>query len=164
MAKDQLTIDVEIRGTEKMDRLLKRLENRDAMNFAMLRAAERLRILAMGKTPIYKPQKGWAPEHPPGTTKRSWGQPKISGTNQVSFKNYMPWSGVLEAGLYPEHMVVGTRADGTPGLLIKTQGGVFSKFAQGGIVSPLIRDRDTMTELVNLIVDKLVADLQGAAT
>lgn len=96
-----------------------------------------VRRLVQGRTPVKS-----------GTMKRSW-SPVQAETSGFSFSSNVPYASVLEDGLYPS---VGPRT-------VSYEGGVYSKQAPGGMISPVINDDKVMQQVVNGVLKAMAAGI-----
>ena len=110
-------------------------------------ATELLRDLGVGATPVGVHPFG-------GALKRSWSavQVEVSGRS-FSFSTPLDYSQTLEEGLYPR---VGPRT-------IAHQGGIYSRQAPGGILGPLLEERDIIDNVVSVVVDAILQGVQRRA-
>jgi hypothetical protein len=163
MADTSFTITVnDLSGV--ITRVLKDLSSGAMTDAGLGDAALQLHRLVKGASPIYTPQEGEHPDPPPGTLQRSWTTPVRKSAGLFTFGSTTNYAGVLEKGLYPTTMVVALRKDKSPGRLTRSQDGVYSKQAVGGMVGPIFGDDAKIERILNLVADRLITEIQKRVT
>jgi hypothetical protein len=134
-----VNIDIKVSGIEQARRILQEVPN--AVKVALKDSAITLRGLARGRSPV-------GIRRGSGEFKNAWGavEPTARG---FSFSNPEEYGQVLEQGLYPS---VGPRT-------ISVHGGIYSRQAPGGILSPLIEDDQVINSVLSLIVQQILKGL-----
>lgn len=153
-----LDISVSVVGEAKLKKALKVLDSDPVYEEAMMLAAERLKLLIEGRTPVYRPLKGVA--YQPGATKAAWTAPAKKGKKKVFIQNPLAHTEKLELGSYPKWMVVEKRKDGSEGRLAPATNpaggsGIFSKQAPGGIAEPLLQDTHIRQSIAQLLAEQI---------
>lgn len=113
-----------------------------AVKAAIGDAATTMRNLALGRTPYRT-----------GHLKRGWGavRPTAKG---FSFSNPVEYAGILEEGLYPS---VGPRT-------IALAGGIYSRQAPGGMLTPLLENEEILNRVLDVIVRSILEGLTSGRT
>jgi hypothetical protein len=117
-----------------------------ALEIAAKDTAKTLLIAARGRTPVNKPGVKTR-----GQAKRGWGKLSKDPAGGYSFRNKVPYIGILEEGLY-EHE--GPRTVEQPG------GKIFSKQAEEGILAPLLSNDPYISALGETIVAILLREIK----
>jgi len=115
-------LKIEVEG---LDKLPDSAEVREALSKAMEDAAEKIRRRAIERTPVDT-----------GYLKSAW-TPLIKLGSGISFGNYAPYAGIVEYGLYP----------GLGPKTVEFRGRIYSSQAPGGMVGPVVRDREFISKL-----------------
>jgi hypothetical protein len=150
-------IDINVDGLQDAVKLINTGLFAPAVKHALAIAAKKLRAASQGHTPVYFPQKG--EKRSGGNLQYSWTEPTEAGPMAYTFQNPASYAGIVEEGLWRASQVVGTRRDGTPGLLIHGGGGkVWSTRAVGGIVGPLVAP-ERLREYATLIAVQISQQL-----
>jgi len=110
-----------------------------AAQSALQDVAETLRRLALGRTP-----------YATGELYRSWSS-VTREEGGFSFSTDVPYAEVLERGLYPG---VGPRT-------VEVEGGIFSRQAPGGILTPIVEDDEVIRKVVDLIVEVIEREVSS---
>lgn len=153
MAQIEL-LTAEIEGVEEIKKALGPCAFDSIVADALEEVARKARTVVQGSTPVYRPQKGENVSHQPGLLKKSWTKPKQAGPKLFTFRNAALYADIVQMGLYKPEMVVGQRADGTPGRLVQAEGGVYSKQAVGGMTK-VLEDEAFLKSIATLVAQRI---------
>jgi len=131
-------IDIRIQGLEQIRKVL--LEAPEVAEAAIEDAATTLRNLVIGRTPVLT-----------GVLKGSWSGVERTSTG-FTFGTDKEYAVDLEEGLYPR---VGPRT-------VELEGKIYSKQAPGGILAPLLEDKELLDNIIRKIAEELARSVTRA--
>jgi len=123
-----IDMNISMEGLDAIRRAFDQLPG--AIQDGVEKAAETMRNLTIGRTPYLT-----------GHLLESWSLLRPSGGG-FTFGTDVPYAITLEEGLYPWAETERTR-------------GGYSKWAQGGIIGPLLEDEKVLQQLVALIIEQM---------